>query len=110
MSVISNSVLHPRKDRYILKDIVQVTCVEGYEIVRVSEIKSICPLWPTQQHLEAIPTRDPEYLWEPRVFNTAVIGENLFQPLQYFEAPPLEHLCQMYFMSRDLHESCGFFS
>lgn len=34
MSVIPNSVLDPKKDRYILKDIVKVTCVEGYEIVR----------------------------------------------------------------------------
>lgn len=39
MSVIPNSVLDPKKDRYILKDIVKVTCAEGYEIVRVSEIK-----------------------------------------------------------------------
>lgn len=45
MSVISNSVLDPKKDRYILKDIVKVTCVEGYEIVMVSEIKNhVSPL------------------------------------------------------------------
>ncbi|NXD14826.1 C1S protein, partial [Nothocercus nigrocapillus] len=33
-SVISNSVLEPKKDKYILRDNVKVTCVEGYEIVR----------------------------------------------------------------------------
>lgn len=38
-SVIPNSVLDPKKDRYIFKDNVKVTCVEGYEIVRVSYIK-----------------------------------------------------------------------
>uniref|UniRef100_A0A8B9NBZ3 Complement C1s n=1 Tax=Accipiter nisus TaxID=211598 RepID=A0A8B9NBZ3_9AVES len=34
LSVIPNSVLDPKKERYILKDSVNVTCVEGYEIVR----------------------------------------------------------------------------
>ncbi|XP_009949370.1 PREDICTED: complement C1s subcomponent [Leptosomus discolor] len=33
-SVIPNSVLDPKKDKYIFKDSVKVTCVEGYEIVR----------------------------------------------------------------------------
>ncbi|NXH15251.1 C1S protein, partial [Bucco capensis] len=33
-SVIPNSVLDPKKDRYVFKDNVKVTCVEGYEIVR----------------------------------------------------------------------------
>lgn len=110
MSVISNSVLDPKKDRYILKDIVKVTCVEGYEIVTVSDIKKHASLWPAQQDLEAIPIRGPEYFWEPKDFNTAVVRGILFQPLQHFEAPPLEYLCQMYFMSRDLHGSYGFFS
>lgn len=109
MSVIPNSVLDPKKDRYILKDIVKVTCAEGYEIVRVSEIKMHMPLWPAQQHLEAIPFRCPAYCWELKVFNTAVVRGNLFQPLQYFEAPPLEHLCQMYFLSKDLDGSCVLF-
>ncbi|POI24276.1 hypothetical protein CIB84_011974 [Bambusicola thoracicus] len=33
-SVTPNSVLDPKKDRYIFTDTVKVTCVEGYEIVR----------------------------------------------------------------------------
>uniref|UniRef100_A0A8C3JLD7 Complement C1s n=1 Tax=Calidris pygmaea TaxID=425635 RepID=A0A8C3JLD7_9CHAR len=33
-SVIPNSVLDPKKDRYILKENVKVTCIKGYEIVR----------------------------------------------------------------------------
>ncbi|NXV79651.1 C1S protein, partial [Atlantisia rogersi] len=32
-SVIPNSVIEPKKDRYILQDTVKVTCVEGYEVV-----------------------------------------------------------------------------
>ncbi|XP_005016825.3 complement C1s subcomponent [Anas platyrhynchos] len=32
-SVISNSVVDPKKDRYTFEDSVKVTCVEGYEIV-----------------------------------------------------------------------------
>ncbi|NXP81323.1 C1S protein, partial [Ramphastos sulfuratus] len=33
-SVIANSVLDPKKDRYVFNDQVKVTCVKGYEIVR----------------------------------------------------------------------------
>ncbi|NXR09093.1 C1S protein, partial [Semnornis frantzii] len=33
-SVIANSVLDPKKDRYVFNDHVKVTCVKGYEIVR----------------------------------------------------------------------------
>ncbi|NXT82372.1 C1S protein, partial [Zapornia atra] len=32
-SVIPNSVIEPKKDRYIFQDNVKVTCVEGYEVV-----------------------------------------------------------------------------
>lgn len=45
-SVTPNSVLDPKKDRYIFTDSVKVTCVEGYEIVRqydsIRTFHSIC--------------------------------------------------------------------
>uniref|UniRef100_A0A8C3NRY7 Complement C1s n=1 Tax=Cyanoderma ruficeps TaxID=181631 RepID=A0A8C3NRY7_9PASS len=61
MSVISNSVLEPKKGRYILKDIVKVTCVEGYEIVRqrdsITSFLSSCQEngeW-SNSHLSCVP-------------------------------------------------------
>lgn len=35
-TVIPHAVLDPTRDHYVFKDFVKVTCIEGYEIVRVS--------------------------------------------------------------------------
>ncbi|NXO91132.1 C1S protein, partial [Certhia brachydactyla] len=85
MSVISNSVLHPKKDRYVLKDIVKVTCVEGYEIVRqrdsITSFLSSCQEngeW-SNSHLSCVPVNcgDP-----PAVDNAqASYVSDLHEPL-----------------------------
>lgn len=36
---IPDSVLDPVKDHYVFKDVVMVTCIEGYEIVVVSTLQ-----------------------------------------------------------------------
>ncbi|NWI12429.1 C1S protein, partial [Crypturellus soui] len=60
-SVIPNSVLEPKKDKYILRDNVKVTCLEGYEIVRerdsLKTFHSICQEngeW-SNSHLSCVP-------------------------------------------------------
>lgn len=37
-TVISRSVQHPLRDSYVFKDSVRVTCIEGHEIVMVSNL------------------------------------------------------------------------
>ncbi|KAE8589730.1 hypothetical protein XENTR_v10017711 [Xenopus tropicalis] len=34
VQVISNSILDPQQEKYVFRDVVNVTCVEGYEIVK----------------------------------------------------------------------------
>lgn len=38
-TVISRSVQHPLREHYVFKDSVMVTCIEGHEIVMVSNMR-----------------------------------------------------------------------
>ncbi|NWW55691.1 C1S protein, partial [Ifrita kowaldi] len=86
MSVIPNSVLDPKKDRYILKDVVKVTCVEGYEIVRqrdsITSFLSGCQEngeW-SSSHLRCVPVNcgDPPHVENAQALYVSELHEPLY--------------------------------
>ncbi|XP_025892999.1 complement C1s subcomponent isoform X2 [Nothoprocta perdicaria] len=84
-SVISNSVLEPKKEKYVLRDNVKVTCVEGYEIVRERDtirfFYSSCQEngeW-TNSHLSCVPVNCGEPV--PIDNGQAIYISELHEPL-----------------------------
>ncbi|KAJ7413596.1 Complement C1s subcomponent [Willisornis vidua] len=85
-TVILNSVLDPKKDRYILKDNVKVTCVEGYEIVRWDSIMSFHSScqdngeW-SNSHLSCVPVNcgDPPPVDNAQVLYVSELHEPLYK-------------------------------
>ncbi|XP_041267036.1 complement C1s subcomponent isoform X1 [Onychostruthus taczanowskii] len=93
MSVISNSVIDPKKDRYILKDVVKVTCVEGYEIVRqrdsITSFLSSCQEnggW-SNSHLSCVPVNcgDPPPVDNAQVSYVSELHEPLYTAAVRYE-------------------------
>ncbi|NWV26456.1 C1S protein, partial [Origma solitaria] len=85
-SVIPNSVLVPKKDKYILNDIVNVTCVEGHEIVRqrdsITSFLSGCQEngeW-TNSHLRCVPVNcgDPHPVDNAQALYISELREPLY--------------------------------
>ncbi|NWV00088.1 C1S protein, partial [Upupa epops] len=92
-SVIPNSVLDPKKDKYVFRDHVKVTCVEGFEIVRqrdsILAFQSSCQdngEW-TNTHFSCVPVNcgDPAPVDNAQAVYVSELREPLYKAVLRYQ-------------------------